>query len=157
MAISFRFPTDRNCQTIDKQFLWGSSLLISPVLEQGAVELLAYLPFGIWYSLHNVSQLYWTFFLIHYHWNMRLKFTAFFSLLMVLCWVFSRGSLSPAWVSTCSCQPLWTPSTSMWGRDTFSPSRWKLNYAVWFGFELLRISYSFYFESAKPFWAVSDK
>uniref|UniRef100_A0A8D0D4M4 Lysosomal alpha-glucosidase n=1 Tax=Sander lucioperca TaxID=283035 RepID=A0A8D0D4M4_SANLU len=49
------FPTDPNCQTIDRQFLWGSSLLISPVLEQGAVELAAYLPPGIWYSLHNVS------------------------------------------------------------------------------------------------------
>uniref|UniRef100_A0A4W6DRM1 Lysosomal alpha-glucosidase n=1 Tax=Lates calcarifer TaxID=8187 RepID=A0A4W6DRM1_LATCA len=38
------FPSDPNCQTIDQQFLWGSSLLISPVLEQGAVELAAYLP-----------------------------------------------------------------------------------------------------------------
>uniref|UniRef100_A0A8C4EDJ5 Glucosidase, alpha; acid (Pompe disease, glycogen storage disease type II) n=1 Tax=Dicentrarchus labrax TaxID=13489 RepID=A0A8C4EDJ5_DICLA len=32
------FPTDPNSQTIDRQFLWGSSLLISPVLEQGAVD-----------------------------------------------------------------------------------------------------------------------
>uniref|UniRef100_A0A8C3AF86 Lysosomal alpha-glucosidase n=1 Tax=Cyclopterus lumpus TaxID=8103 RepID=A0A8C3AF86_CYCLU len=50
------FPTDDNCQAVDRQFLWGSSLLISPVLEQGAVELAAYLPSGTWYSLHNVSQ-----------------------------------------------------------------------------------------------------
>uniref|UniRef100_A0A8C4EJJ1 Lysosomal alpha-glucosidase n=1 Tax=Dicentrarchus labrax TaxID=13489 RepID=A0A8C4EJJ1_DICLA len=50
------FPTDPNSQTIDRQFLWGSSLLISPVLEQGAVELAAYLPPGTWYSLHNVSR-----------------------------------------------------------------------------------------------------
>uniref|UniRef100_A0A4W6DT14 Lysosomal alpha-glucosidase n=1 Tax=Lates calcarifer TaxID=8187 RepID=A0A4W6DT14_LATCA len=49
------FPSDPNCQTIDQQFLWGSSLLISPVLEQGAVELAAYLPPGTWYSLHNVT------------------------------------------------------------------------------------------------------
>uniref|UniRef100_A0A665U795 Lysosomal alpha-glucosidase n=1 Tax=Echeneis naucrates TaxID=173247 RepID=A0A665U795_ECHNA len=48
------FPTDPNCQTIDRQFLWGSSLLISPVLEEGAVELAAYLPPCTWYSLHNV-------------------------------------------------------------------------------------------------------
>ncbi|XP_029014912.1 lysosomal alpha-glucosidase [Betta splendens] len=47
------FPTDPNCQTIDRQFLWGSSLLISPVLEEGAVELTAYLPPGTWYSLYN--------------------------------------------------------------------------------------------------------
>uniref|UniRef100_A0A3B1JC91 Lysosomal alpha-glucosidase n=1 Tax=Astyanax mexicanus TaxID=7994 RepID=A0A3B1JC91_ASTMX len=47
------FPFDPNCQTIDQQFLWGSSLLISPVLEQGAVELTAYLPPGMWYSLYD--------------------------------------------------------------------------------------------------------
>uniref|UniRef100_A0A8C4EDD1 Lysosomal alpha-glucosidase n=1 Tax=Dicentrarchus labrax TaxID=13489 RepID=A0A8C4EDD1_DICLA len=48
------FPTDPNSQTIDRQFLWGSSLLISPVLEQGAVELAAYLPPGTWYSLLTI-------------------------------------------------------------------------------------------------------
>ncbi|XP_017277311.1 lysosomal alpha-glucosidase isoform X1 [Kryptolebias marmoratus] len=47
------FPTDPNCRPIDQQFLWGSSLLISPVLEEGAVEVKAYLPAGAWYSLHN--------------------------------------------------------------------------------------------------------
>lgn len=52
----FRFPADSNSQSIDRQFLWGSSLLISPVLEQGAVELSAYLPPATWYSLHNVSN-----------------------------------------------------------------------------------------------------
>uniref|UniRef100_A0A4W6DT13 Lysosomal alpha-glucosidase n=1 Tax=Lates calcarifer TaxID=8187 RepID=A0A4W6DT13_LATCA len=52
------FPSDPNCQTIDQQFLWGSSLLISPVLEQGAVELAAYLPPGTWYSLHNGQPFY---------------------------------------------------------------------------------------------------
>ncbi|XP_029913099.1 lysosomal alpha-glucosidase isoform X2 [Myripristis murdjan] len=52
------FPTDPNCQAIDRQFLWGNSLLISPVLEQGAVELSAYLPQGTWYSLHNGQPFY---------------------------------------------------------------------------------------------------
>nr|XP_004558392.2 lysosomal alpha-glucosidase [Maylandia zebra] len=52
------FPNDPNSQTIDKQFLWGSSLLISPVLEQGAVELAAYLPPATWYSLHNGQPFY---------------------------------------------------------------------------------------------------
>ncbi|KAM3598379.1 uncharacterized protein V6R79_017239 [Siganus canaliculatus] len=51
--IFVEFPSDPNSQTIDRQFLWGSSLLISPVLEEGAEELAAYLPPGIWYSLHN--------------------------------------------------------------------------------------------------------
>ncbi|XP_074553589.1 lysosomal alpha-glucosidase [Halichoeres trimaculatus] len=52
------FPTDPNSQTIDRQFLWGSSLLVSPVLEQGAVELAAYLPPGTWYSLHDGQPFY---------------------------------------------------------------------------------------------------
>ncbi|XP_037332259.2 lysosomal alpha-glucosidase isoform X1 [Pungitius pungitius] len=52
------FPSDDNCRAIDRQFLWGSSLLISPVLERGAVELAAYLPSGTWYSLHNGQPFY---------------------------------------------------------------------------------------------------
>uniref|UniRef100_A0A8C1DSV3 Lysosomal alpha-glucosidase n=2 Tax=Cyprinus carpio TaxID=7962 RepID=A0A8C1DSV3_CYPCA len=52
------FPTDPDCQTIDRQFLWGSSLLISPVLEEGALEVTAYLPPGTWYSLHNGEAYY---------------------------------------------------------------------------------------------------
>lgn len=51
-----RFPTDPDCQTIDRQFLWGTSLLISPVLEQGAAQLNAYLPKGTWYNFYNVSS-----------------------------------------------------------------------------------------------------
>ncbi|XP_031425272.1 lysosomal alpha-glucosidase isoform X2 [Clupea harengus] len=52
-ALFLEFPTDSNSRTIDRQFLWGSSLLISPVLEQGTVELSAYLPPGMWYSFHD--------------------------------------------------------------------------------------------------------
>ncbi|XP_052407246.1 lysosomal alpha-glucosidase isoform X2 [Carassius gibelio] len=52
------FPTDPNCHTIDRQFLWGGSLLISPVLEEGALEVTAYLPPGTWYSLHNGEACY---------------------------------------------------------------------------------------------------
>ncbi|CAJ1074960.1 lysosomal alpha-glucosidase [Xyrichtys novacula] len=52
------FPTDPNSRSLDRQFLWGSSLLISPVLEQGAVELSAYLPPGTWYSLHDGQPFY---------------------------------------------------------------------------------------------------
>uniref|UniRef100_A0A8C6TG08 Lysosomal alpha-glucosidase n=1 Tax=Neogobius melanostomus TaxID=47308 RepID=A0A8C6TG08_9GOBI len=52
------FPSDPNCQAIDRQFLWGSALLISPVLEQGVVEFPAYLPFGTWYSLEDGQPFY---------------------------------------------------------------------------------------------------
>ncbi|KAF7221012.1 lysosomal alpha-glucosidase isoform X1 [Nothobranchius furzeri] len=52
------FPADANCRIIDQQFLWGSSLLISPVLDEGSVEVKAYLPAGTWYSLQNGQPLY---------------------------------------------------------------------------------------------------
>lgn len=55
-GVRLRFPLDPVSQTIEGQFLWGSQLLVSPVLERGAVEVAAYLPPGTWYSLHNVSQ-----------------------------------------------------------------------------------------------------
>lgn len=55
LCSAYRFPSDPNCKSIDQQFLWGGSLLISPVLSQGAVKVKAYLPLGTWYSLYNVS------------------------------------------------------------------------------------------------------
>jgi len=47
----FEFPTDKSTHSIDKQFLWGKSLLISPVLEEGSVTVLAYFPAAKWYDL----------------------------------------------------------------------------------------------------------
>ncbi|XP_072299488.1 lysosomal alpha-glucosidase [Eucyclogobius newberryi] len=52
------FPSDPNCRAIDRQFLWGSALLISPILEQGITEFPAYLPFGTWYSLQDGQPFY---------------------------------------------------------------------------------------------------
>uniref|UniRef100_A0A3B4B6N3 Uncharacterized protein n=1 Tax=Periophthalmus magnuspinnatus TaxID=409849 RepID=A0A3B4B6N3_9GOBI len=54
----FVFSHDPNCWAIDRQFLWGSALLMSPVLEQGVVEFPAYLPFGTWYSLQDGQPFY---------------------------------------------------------------------------------------------------
>ncbi|XP_061159667.1 lysosomal alpha-glucosidase isoform X1 [Syngnathus typhle] len=54
------FPTDPHCQTIDRQFLWGSCLLLSPVLEEGATEVAAYLPPGTWYNLRTGRLAYST-------------------------------------------------------------------------------------------------
>ncbi|NWX20701.1 MGA protein, partial [Aegotheles bennettii] len=47
------FVEDRTTWEIYKQFLWGPALLISPVLEQGAVEVNAYLPNARWYDYHT--------------------------------------------------------------------------------------------------------
>ena len=49
-----RFPTDRECLDIDKQFLWGSGLMISPVLDEGATEKSIYFPHGAWYDYYTV-------------------------------------------------------------------------------------------------------
>lgn len=43
-ALWHEFPTDFATRTIDTQFMWGSGLLISPVLQEGAVEVEAYFP-----------------------------------------------------------------------------------------------------------------
>ena len=52
-----RFPDDKVTHGIDQQFLWGSSLLITPVLKQGATKVTGYFPSGTWYDLFTVSIL----------------------------------------------------------------------------------------------------
>jgi alpha-glucosidase (family GH31 glycosyl hydrolase) len=47
----FEFPQDRATWPIDQQFLLGSGLLVSPVLQQGATQVVAYLPNGLWSAL----------------------------------------------------------------------------------------------------------
>lgn len=47
------FPTDQTTYGIDKQFLWGPALLISPILEESQVEVNAYLPRGTWYDFYS--------------------------------------------------------------------------------------------------------
>lgn len=43
-------PSDQTALGVDTQFMWGSSVMISPVLEQGAVTVNAYFPMGLWYA-----------------------------------------------------------------------------------------------------------
>ncbi|RWS07042.1 lysosomal alpha-glucosidase-like protein, partial [Dinothrombium tinctorium] len=57
----FTFPNDTNSYPVENQFMWGSSLLILPVLQQGATSVNAYLPRGVWYddfksSYHSNGQ-----------------------------------------------------------------------------------------------------
>ncbi|KAL2347613.1 hypothetical protein Fmac_001613 [Flemingia macrophylla] len=47
----FSFPTYTDCYGLSTQFLLGSSLMISPVLEQGKTQVNALFPPGSWYSL----------------------------------------------------------------------------------------------------------
>ncbi|XP_064456553.1 sucrase-isomaltase, intestinal-like isoform X2 [Ornithodoros turicata] len=47
------FPDDIDTHDIDKQFMWGDALLISPVLEQGSILVDGYFPKGTWYDYHT--------------------------------------------------------------------------------------------------------
>uniref|UniRef100_A0A670ID22 P-type domain-containing protein n=1 Tax=Podarcis muralis TaxID=64176 RepID=A0A670ID22_PODMU len=47
------FVGDKTTWDIYKQFLWGPAFLISPVLDQGAVTVHAYIPDARWYDYHT--------------------------------------------------------------------------------------------------------
>ncbi|RWS13457.1 lysosomal alpha-glucosidase-like protein, partial [Dinothrombium tinctorium] len=52
----FTFPHDNKAYEIENQFMWGSGLMILPVLKQGVSHVHAYLPSGIWYE--NTTKVY---------------------------------------------------------------------------------------------------
>ncbi|NWX89039.1 LYAG glucosidase, partial [Nothoprocta pentlandii] len=49
----FEFPQDAATYGMDKQFLWGQSLLVTPVLEPGADSVVGYFPRGVWYDFYR--------------------------------------------------------------------------------------------------------
>ncbi|XP_060700892.1 lysosomal alpha-glucosidase-like [Hemiscyllium ocellatum] len=56
--LSFEFPQDPNTPSIDRQFMWGETLLITPVLEPKALEVSGYFPPTTWYSLYDGSVIH---------------------------------------------------------------------------------------------------
>ncbi|KAJ6726361.1 ALPHA-GLUCOSIDASE [Salix purpurea] len=52
----FSFPDYTECYGLSTQFLLGSSLMISPVLEQGKSQVKALFPPGSWYSVFDMKQ-----------------------------------------------------------------------------------------------------
>ncbi|KAJ8760767.1 hypothetical protein K2173_018827 [Erythroxylum novogranatense] len=52
----FSFPDYTDCYGVSTQFLLGSSLMVSPVLEQGKSEVTALFPPGTWYSMFDMTQ-----------------------------------------------------------------------------------------------------
>uniref|UniRef100_A0A9J8D258 alpha-glucosidase n=1 Tax=Cyprinus carpio carpio TaxID=630221 RepID=A0A9J8D258_CYPCA len=47
------FVTDEKTWDIDRQFLWGPALLITPVLEMGVTVVRGYVPKDLWYDYHT--------------------------------------------------------------------------------------------------------
>uniref|UniRef100_A0A0P5BNP6 alpha-glucosidase n=1 Tax=Daphnia magna TaxID=35525 RepID=A0A0P5BNP6_9CRUS len=47
------FSQDRKARSIDKQFMWGPALLISPVLQEGKVSVDVYIPEDVWYDYYT--------------------------------------------------------------------------------------------------------
>ncbi|XP_055941324.1 maltase-glucoamylase-like [Argiope bruennichi] len=52
------FPNDNETYPINSQFMWGSSLLISPILEENSRKLNFYLPQGIWFDFYQGNPIY---------------------------------------------------------------------------------------------------
>lgn len=53
----FEFPEDVKTYGIDKQFLWGKSLLVTPVLDPGVTYVDGYFPEGLWYDYYTGDSL----------------------------------------------------------------------------------------------------
>ncbi|XP_029661673.1 lysosomal alpha-glucosidase-like isoform X1 [Formica exsecta] len=48
------FTDDRQTYGIDTQFLWGSALMINPVLEENKTNIAVYIPRGLWYDYYSL-------------------------------------------------------------------------------------------------------
>ena len=53
----FQFPSDPNLLGLDTQFLIGSSLMVAPVLTEGATSVSVYFPKATWYDLYSNQQI----------------------------------------------------------------------------------------------------
>jgi len=55
-SLMHEFPTDPRCLSIDRQFMWGSWLLISPVLDANKRTVHAYFPKARWFDFYTGKE-----------------------------------------------------------------------------------------------------
>nr|XP_011721917.1 maltase-glucoamylase, intestinal [Macaca nemestrina] len=53
------FYEDNSTWDVHQQFLWGPGLLITPVLDEGAEKVMAYVPDAVWYDYETGNQVRW--------------------------------------------------------------------------------------------------
>lgn len=54
----FEFIDDPKTYDIDTQFLWGSALMINPVLEEDKTNIAVYVPHGLWYDYYSLDSFF---------------------------------------------------------------------------------------------------
>ncbi|GAA30540.2 lysosomal alpha-glucosidase [Clonorchis sinensis] len=59
-ALSFEFPRDTNTHTVKEQFMLGSCILVTPVLDEGRTDVTGYVPAGYWINLSTGRRDYST-------------------------------------------------------------------------------------------------
>ncbi|MBN9617113.1 MAG: glycoside hydrolase family 31 protein [Acidobacteriales bacterium] len=55
-ALWLAYPDDAKAVATDDAYLWGSNLLVAPVVEQGATHRATYLPRGVWWDYWNNAR-----------------------------------------------------------------------------------------------------
>ncbi|XP_040902104.1 maltase-glucoamylase, intestinal isoform X2 [Toxotes jaculatrix] len=55
--VMHEFYSDSATWTVDRQFLWGKHLLITPVLDPGVDRVRAYVPDAVWYDYETMERL----------------------------------------------------------------------------------------------------
>ena len=56
-ALWHEFPQDKIARKVDRQFLWGSGILISPALEENVTHVDAYFPPSArWFDYYNGNE-----------------------------------------------------------------------------------------------------
>ena len=58
-AMGLMFPSDKECRTLDTQFMLGADVIMVPVLKRSSKKVFAYIPQGAWihiWSSHSYEQ-----------------------------------------------------------------------------------------------------